>query len=461
MPESGEVSKWLAAHSPVIVTAQRKDFAVAGTLESAGGGYVAILTSLDSSEITVGSYVYINSWAVVGVYEVLSRASTTNFVIDLAYSADTTGGYVNAISDRPNYRIYTSVQVYDPTASEYVDFDASISRPFTNGVAKIDVTRFCKNAVNMTDAFSHSQVNEKDTNLSAKIKLTFTEIWDDSDKSGVEGDELFLANAAMQIGHRFSSNMADFVPEPTGADKAKFLSASTKLRYYEGYPFDISFIYSELLTDESLKIYEDRYTANSVVSSFDDDLADTEEGYVNRVMLEGSYAETVEVVRFYIGIPQGDDPPIRLTEYGYARNECVRRNPVYLKWINANGGWNYFMFTGTQARGLKTSSLGIFSKFISDLYTAEGDGEYLGKEAVPELTLGAEQLDSYDVELIESLISSTKVMMLTNPDTWADTLEVWQTVKIEPGTIATKITKNTLNKIEFKMLLPELQIQTQ
>ncbi len=455
---SGAQSRWYAAHSPFIISIQRKDLTVNSTTNNSGNVVVTIAEDISdpANLITAGDEIYINSGDVVGVYEVLSVDTTHTFTIDLAYVAGTGAGYVNLVGIRTNYYIKTIVEKYDDTLSSHSSFDLNITRPNTSGLAKADITRINKNAVNLTDDFTHNAMNSKDTNLSAALNLSFVEVWDGSDNAAVEDEDYFIVNAAMQFQHRYGSNMADYMMESTGDDKAKWLSASSKIRHYAGYPFDLSFIIPSPFS--AITIYKNELTNEGNINVSDDDyeLDNTQAGFVNRLMLENSYTSDIDNVDIYI------KSTVVLTEAINVRFTCIRKNPVYLKWVDrTTGGWNFFMFTVTQARTSKIASLGLFSRFIEELATAEGDSEFLGKTATVEMTMGAEMLDSFDVLLMESLLTSTRVLMLANPDEWEDEGEKWQVVRIEPGNYLTRHTKNVFNKIEFKMLLPETFIQTQ
>ncbi len=453
-PNAGTQSKWFAAHSPIIIKAERKDDVVVSTGNNGGNVQITYTTA---TVLVVGQYVYIKSGTIDGTYQILSIASTTVCTINLAYSAVTAGGFINFTSARANYYIHTRVQIWDVGIAGFVDFDSTKTSPFTNGIVKIDLTRIAKNSVNMTDSFTHSVLNVKDTNLSSQLHTIFTEVWEGSSELELDADDLYIVNAAMQIGHRFGSNMADFMPiDAHPDDLAKWLSASSKLRFWNNLPFDLSVILPALA--ETVKIEDVRYFDATAIGGGLNPLDNAQKGWVNRVMLQGPYASNINRLRVFLVDSPDED---HYTEELEVRIMCTPKNPVYLKWINANGGWNYFCFGTKQLRGLKTKTLAEFSKFYEDISLQESDSEYLGKEATPELALFAERLDTYDIELMESLISSPKVMYLTNIDTWEATAEIWHTVKVEPGTIPTRNTRNVFNKIEFKMLLPELNIQTQ
>lgn len=140
---------------------------------------------------------------------------------------------------------------------------------------------------------------------------------------------------------------------------------------------------------------------------------------------------------------------------------CVPLNPVCLKWIGTNGGWNFWVFGVHQMEGLTTTTPALFSKFNEDLDTMDTDSAFLTKSGVPEYTVGADNIPNSKLAGIKSLLWSPQVMMLMNPKTWVSEGEIWQTVRINPAKFVIRDTKSNFNKVEFIMQLMEINIQSQ
>ena len=146
-------------------------------------------------------------------------------------------------------------------------------------------------------------------------------------------------------------------------------------------------------------------------------------------------------------------------------------NAVYLKWINTNGGWDYWCFSFAQDEAVQVQVGQQFSKFF--LPTADGfpnigreEKNFLTKKATPTLTLGADGLDAFDKAGLQNLLYSPKVVMLQNLEDW-DTESSptnnpqWLTVLVEPGTFKFGKTNESKFSLQLTIQLTEVEIQNQ
>ena len=140
--------------------------------------------------------------------------------------------------------------------------------------------------------------------------------------------------------------------------------------------------------------------------------------------------------------------------------ECIV-NPVYLQWFCTVGGPAYWCFAFRQQRGLTTKELGVFLPYIDDLETAQADVETIGLNVQPQLVVGAMGLTTDQMLIIESLLCSTRVLMLTNPDDWETDGPKWHRVGVAPGTFKTKRTDLSRHNIEITLNLPRINTQGQ
>ncbi len=151
------------------------------------------------------------------------------------------------------------------------------------------------------------------------------------------------------------------------------------------------------------------------------------------------------------------------------KGECQYKNPVYLNWLGTNGGRNFWLFDKVQDDILEVTDIGEFTSQTVDLSTDLGNGNYLGKDAVPQLVCHA-VLEVADIRGLKGLLMSPDVLMLTNPDTWTtdntDTSPpsakpIWKRVKVLPQTFKVLETNQTHAEIELTLLLPNINIQQQ
>lgn len=142
-------------------------------------------------------------------------------------------------------------------------------------------------------------------------------------------------------------------------------------------------------------------------------------------------------------------PEVEVTEVKTIKlDRLCYNNPVFLKWRNSIGGWDQWLFGGTQTDGLTTDDIGDYQTPIWDLSTAESTSNSLGKNASNSLIVGADNLTDNQLSAIREILYSPKVYKIeTNGNK--------QGVKVKPGTFS-KETRNGRHSIEFEIILPDL-----
>ena len=128
--------------------------------------------------------------------------------------------------------------------------------------------------------------------------------------------------------------------------------------------------------------------------------------------------------------------------------------PIYLRWKNLLGGYDYFMFEWSQDSKLNTTNGQQFKQNVSDLTTATEVYQYYKKQGREVLILFAENLNTNEVETIRNIALSPKVEMLELAG--ASPL-VWFTVLIDQTDIGVYQTENKLHTLSFGIRLVELQ----
>jgi len=313
-----KVSKWNAVHHPIKFELQRKDFEM--SIGWLGGTSVQITTNLANGLIMGEVVMFLCTDGQTGTAEVTAINTTTIFTATvLTGSFNTTGrfGFIN-LNSRLNYYIKTKIWGVDSTDS-YYEIGVSINKPDTTGRSTVDVSSFLKTIVGYTNDFDYTTLNWKDNNLGGRFNISMSENWTGYTGafSGISETDLnYFVNAAKQIQDVYGSNMGDFVPffttlEEQGEKYAKFLSDFEKPTYFIGFPFDLSFIYSELIYGYEIKRHEQKYdinrnTSGSLVRS---NPLTIEYGLaVNRLMLTEVTDSTVKTMDVYLGNTEGSTP---------------------------------------------------------------------------------------------------------------------------------------------------------
>lgn len=153
---------------------------------------------------------------------------------------------------------------------------------------------------------------------------------------------------------------------------------------------------------------------------------------------------------------------MRITEIKKVRynNDCVD-NPIFLAWLNTFGAWNHWLFSKTQIISTVTGAEVVFENPIVDLENAESFVEVLSLNAGEGMILGATNLDRNDIEFVRTILRSTKVQMLFNPDTWEADGPEWITVIPSRGRFPLIETGEPRADISLDIMFPEINVQSQ
>lgn len=312
------VSKWSAVHHPIKFEIKRRDYEVA--LGKNGASLTVTFSVTASTLLTVGDTLFFqtNSSTYYGTAIVVSISGYT------ATCTITTGslpfnqyGFVN-LDTRLNYYIKTKVWGVEGLVGDfsYYLLGTSINKPNGQGVASVDVSTFLKSNVDYINEFGYDVLNALDSNLGGMFNITISENWTGYEGafSGISETDLnYYTNSAKQIQDTFGSNMGEYVPflgYGVGETKAKFLSAFASPTYFKDFPFDLSFIYSELIWGFELNKHEETINSNGTALATSNNALSFSEGVgVHRMMLVGDYASNVKTVNVYLDNTSGGTLP--------------------------------------------------------------------------------------------------------------------------------------------------------
>lgn len=95
----------------------------------------------------------------------------------------------------------------------------------------------------------------------------------------------------------------------------------------------------------------------------------------------------------------------------YFEEGCVPDFPVYVRWLNSLGAWEYWMFDGSKGLGQRTERGEVFRLSGADeLNATETDGE-LPPTVTDYITCGAEQLDRVEFMTLREIATSPHVQV--------------------------------------------------
>lgn len=312
------ISKWNAIHQPVKFQMQRRDFEV--TLGKTGASLNVGFNVTASTLVSVNDTIFFSSNS--GTY--FGTATVTSLSGYNAICTITSGslpfnqyGFIN-LDTRENYFIKTKIWGVEGIVGvmSYYELGVSINKPNTKGLANVDVSTYLKSNVNYNNNFDYSKLNWNDAALGGMYNITVSENWNGYEGafSGISETDLnYYVNSAKQLQDLHGSNMGEYVPfliYGTGETKAKFLSAFNKPTYFTGFPFDLSFIYSESIWGFEVKKHEQTKNVNGGTVASTSDTLDFYEGVgVHRLMLKEGYASTVKTIDVWLDNSEGGTIP--------------------------------------------------------------------------------------------------------------------------------------------------------
>ena len=268
IPETTLTSKWVATDAPVIFNVQRIDNTIASK-------------ALDAGKLKVTLQANPNTLLVPAENERirLYDGANNSFVDAMAYdiAVDKTYFYISAIAGCVDgaYLESHTFDFYVRTAnigyflnvalslSAGVSQDAILRRtPNINGQCQIDVSGLLFPEVTDAKVGVYDKVNTAETNQSGQFVLMIGENYDGALDNSLKpyGGEYHYIKAARS--KEKGANMYEFVSNLE--KRCQFLNYFGTPTHWLGLPFDISFVYSELLAGKSLQLQETHYNSENV-----------------------------------------------------------------------------------------------------------------------------------------------------------------------------------------------------
>ena len=126
-------------------------------------------------------------------------------------------------------------------------------------------------------------------------------------------------------------------------------------------------------------------------------------------------------------------------------------DPVYLCWLNDLGGWNFWLFTKNNTLNSKTAGEILQDVYNEDYNEAESFIEKLFVNQQDTLNLIQDQLTREEALLLQGLVGSFYVSILTNPFRWEDQGAIWERVLVNPKSFEVGDRKSNFFEISFSI----------
>jgi len=282
---STQLSKWSSVHQPIIFRGHRADYQVQKVVKGLVYSRVLFIGGTPAG-LVAGQTL----WIVSGTNNCLVTITSVAGGLILVtgnITTNSTGGYANAISARPNY--FATIRMYIATESNtYQLIGSQDIKPNADGSFSFDVHGFLKTYAELTDTFAYNTINKKQTRQGSRFNFTYSENW-----TGYTGpastlsstNQYYWANGVKQLQQKYNFNLGEFVLFPSRTE-SKFMSDFVKPTYFPGFPFSLSFIYSDKVAGRQLQRVEDNLNGDIGTTNLD-----AAQGLaVNKLMLSGAFS---------------------------------------------------------------------------------------------------------------------------------------------------------------------------
>lgn len=184
-------SKWNAAHNPIWFEFIRKDYPIvdiknssvpAGLMTAHVTGVIPIPAgSVGGYYQPVDEYMYVNTPNYKGTYKILSiqqLPGTSTVVFSSPYiSDDLTGGYMNDLMNRKNYKVDAQIIKVDLITAVETVIDTRSFQPGPDGVIKINVESAVRAMMSFKNGQDYSATLYNDLDAACAFKIATREIW--------------------------------------------------------------------------------------------------------------------------------------------------------------------------------------------------------------------------------------------------------------------------------------------
>ncbi len=448
-------SRWHAAFNPLVFAYQRKDFRV--TDVQSVNDNPCLYTREAVTGLKKDDLVYVNAGAYQGTFTVKSATDTT-VTLDVAFIVNSAGttGFMNSDALRPYYKVVSEITYTDPDTGALKKSEYRHSPNPRHGRTEADYSGVLRSLVTAKSGSNYDQLNYNDPNLCAPYSVRYREEWQDgpTDRWFQIPGYFYVTYSAMQVQSEWGSNMGKFVPFIQGS-QALFVTDFKEPAYTPGCPFDIGFIYSELMYDVPYYLHITMLDVNC--SAMGDPIIQRLDKKVglNRLLLsQNTYPNNCWYLR--IKVYGDNNGPVQVTEDKIIRiDRTIDVNSVYVRWIGYAGSWEYYRFVWNQEMSLNVQNAVTVKRYIYDYQNTEGAEDTISKEAATGIKVFAEDLSVADIRGLQSLKTSPKVQWLSSRNPLK-----WQTVMVATGSTVEYETQLGTYAYQLQFTLPGVVVQT-
>jgi len=226
------------------------------------------------------------------------------------------------------------------------------------------------------------------------------------------------------------------------------------LKYWQGYPFDISIYNSAgiFATFNSIKVNNE---TNGLSQSFS-----SARNITRLIFSDGRSDETLETV---LPLAEGTNK-LKFTYSTKSTRALIEKIPfkngIYLKWLNALGGYSYWLFEDTYAIDRTTKYNGEIDSDTANIENSFNRTLQIGKTSQDSLKIVAELLTEDERRIVEGILDSPKIYLFTGKPFSQNGYRNWTEVTLKTGSVRLKNFKQPLTNFSFDIELPQRYTQS-
>ena len=314
--DEANLSKWVGVHQPVEFEVQRKDYTVNQIWDEVFDGVNQKVFRIlgGAQDFAVGTtFNYICESDTLRAYTLtVARMYTAGSTTYVAFNTDDVyevnklvinQAFVNVV--RKGHYIETLVYISDKAGEQELQ---GVLRSKTDvfGKAKVNIQKLLSSALSLENRFDYDVINQAQPIQGGIYSMRCREVYGDvvgKFAFQLPNDTMHYVNGSKQLQEPNNFNFGEFVPTLNDAreNKAKFLSVFNRPTYFNGYPFSLSFIYSDNCKDKQLQRVEEDLNINGVKSAQDKtNLFVDERAFVNRLMISQDYPSSIKSVNVWL-----------------------------------------------------------------------------------------------------------------------------------------------------------------
>lgn len=298
-----DISKWTSVHLPIVFNLQRQDSKVLMRYFPGGLQTRIKINGIIPSDVAAGqTLTYFAPNGDTYDFNIVSIYGNT-IVTDSTISGTVYGGFV-IYNGRTGYYVKTTVYAIDVNQT-YVELGTLNNKMKPDASVTIQIQSYIRSRAVFQNNFEYDVINKAVEGDGGKYGVKIQEVYNGVEQSPSSISPIrYWVNGSKQIGEEFGINFAGHCPTIDGTrvgEEAKFLTVFEKPTYFVGFPFSLSFIYSDNLSNYRITREEERFDRNgNSLSTLSTGLDQGQRFAVNRLMIKQNYDSNVKEIDVWL-----------------------------------------------------------------------------------------------------------------------------------------------------------------